>query len=147
MTRLPPLLPRFLLSRTHSHAEFKANGLGDVVTVTQRDIEENGFPEEQHGKADGVFLDLPKPYKVCMHTCGQADGQALGQACTQAGRVGGCAAAVWSVRPMWAYRWCSGGSGKVHREQVIQELPAKRIITLPTLALRAGSPSPHTTAI
>jgi len=34
------------------------------VTVTQRDIEEGGFPEEMHGQADGVFLDLPKPYKV-----------------------------------------------------------------------------------
>lgn len=44
--------------------EFKVNGLGEVVTVTHRDIEENGFPEELHGKADGLFLDLPKPYKV-----------------------------------------------------------------------------------
>lgn len=34
------------------------------MTVTQRDIEEGGFPEDLHGKADGVFLDLPKPYKV-----------------------------------------------------------------------------------
>lgn len=45
-------------------AEFEENGLGGLVTVTQRDIEEGGFPEDLHGKADGVFLDLPKPYKV-----------------------------------------------------------------------------------
>ncbi|KAL4439439.1 hypothetical protein ABPG77_008768 [Micractinium sp. CCAP 211/92] len=44
--------------------EFKANGLGGIVTVTQRDIEESGFPERHHGQADGLFLDLPKPYKV-----------------------------------------------------------------------------------
>jgi hypothetical protein len=44
--------------------EFKANGLGSLVTVTHRDIEQGGFPEELHGKADAVFLDLPKPYKV-----------------------------------------------------------------------------------
>ncbi|PSC73714.1 tRNA (adenine(58)-N(1))-methyltransferase catalytic subunit trmt61a [Micractinium conductrix] len=44
--------------------EFAANGLGGVVTVTQRDIEEGGFPEALHGKADAVFLDLPGPQKV-----------------------------------------------------------------------------------
>lgn len=32
--------------------------------MTQRDIEENGFPERHHGQADALFLDLPKPYKV-----------------------------------------------------------------------------------
>lgn len=49
------------------YAEFEENGLGGLVTVTQRDIEEGGFPEDMHGRADGVFLDLPKPYKVRWH--------------------------------------------------------------------------------
>lgn len=47
-----------------SLAEFAANGLGGLVTVAQRDIEEGGFPADLHGAADAVFLDLPKPYKV-----------------------------------------------------------------------------------
>ncbi|KAI7845297.1 hypothetical protein COHA_001140 [Chlorella ohadii] len=56
--------------------EFEENGLGGLVTVTQRDIEEGGFPEEMHGRADGVFLDLPKPYKVVPSAarCIRADG-------------------------------------------------------------------------
>ncbi|KAL4855850.1 tRNA (adenine(58)-N(1))-methyltransferase catalytic subunit 61A [Chlorella vulgaris] len=44
--------------------EFKANGIGHLVTVTHRDIELGGFSEEHHGKADAVFLDLPKPHLV-----------------------------------------------------------------------------------
>ena len=44
--------------------EFKANGLEGVV-VTHRDIEANGFPQELHGQADAVFLDLPGPWTVC----------------------------------------------------------------------------------
>jgi tRNA (adenine57-N1/adenine58-N1)-methyltransferase len=43
--------------------EFEANGLGEFVTVTHRDIERDGFPEEMAGCADAVFLDLPGPYK------------------------------------------------------------------------------------
>lgn len=43
--------------------EFEANGLGKYVTVTHRDIERDGFPEEMSGRADAVFLDLPGPYK------------------------------------------------------------------------------------
>ena len=46
-------------------AEFKSNGLDGVVTVTHRDIEVSGFPQELHGQADAVFLDLPGPWKVC----------------------------------------------------------------------------------
>ena len=45
-------------------AEFAANGLAPFVTVTQRDIEGAGFPEALHGRADALFLDLPKPYKA-----------------------------------------------------------------------------------
>ena len=47
-----------------SFPEFKGNGLGELVTVAQRDIEASGFPEELHGQADALFLDLPKPYMV-----------------------------------------------------------------------------------
>ncbi|CAD7704160.1 unnamed protein product [Ostreobium quekettii] len=44
--------------------EFESHGLQEVVTVTQRDIEVEGFPDELSGKAHGVFLDLPSPWKV-----------------------------------------------------------------------------------
>ena len=44
--------------------EFSANGLAGVVSTVQRDIEALGFPEDLHGCADGVFLDLPGPWKV-----------------------------------------------------------------------------------
>lgn len=42
--------------------EFKEHGMGDIITVQQRNIEELGFPEELHNKADGLFLDLPGPW-------------------------------------------------------------------------------------
>ncbi|KAL3161774.1 hypothetical protein ABBQ38_008868 [Trebouxia sp. C0009 RCD-2024] len=44
--------------------EFKEHGMGDVITTQQRNIEELGFPEELHGAADGVFLDLPRPWQA-----------------------------------------------------------------------------------
>lgn len=43
------------------------HGLGKLVTVQHRNIEENGFPGELHGKADALFLDLPGPWKVCVN--------------------------------------------------------------------------------
>ncbi|KAG2430892.1 hypothetical protein HXX76_009865 [Chlamydomonas incerta] len=45
-------------------AEFKQHGLTPLVTVLQRDVMENGFPDTLHGQADAVFLDLPGPWKV-----------------------------------------------------------------------------------
>jgi tRNA (adenine57-N1/adenine58-N1)-methyltransferase catalytic subunit len=44
--------------------EFEQNGLEKLITVEQRNIEELGFPENLHGKADAVFLDLPGPWKA-----------------------------------------------------------------------------------
>lgn len=41
-------------------------GLGDLVTVQQRNVEELGFPEELHEQADALFLDLPRPWMVSM---------------------------------------------------------------------------------
>ena len=41
-------------------------GLGDLITVQQRNIEELGFPEELHEQADALFLDLPRPWMVSM---------------------------------------------------------------------------------
>jgi tRNA (adenine57-N1/adenine58-N1)-methyltransferase len=51
--------------------EFAAHGLSSVITVQQRNIEELGFPTELGGTADGVFLDLPGPFKVVAsaHLC------------------------------------------------------------------------------
>ncbi len=40
------------------------HGLGKLVAVQHRNIEEHGFPEELHGKADALFLDLPGPWKA-----------------------------------------------------------------------------------
>lgn len=45
-------------------AEFKQNGIADIVHSTHRDIEALGFPESCHGIADGIILDLPAPWKV-----------------------------------------------------------------------------------
>ena len=39
------------------------------ITVAQRNIEEEGFPEELHGEADALFLDLPGPWKVRACPC------------------------------------------------------------------------------
>ncbi|GIL78250.1 hypothetical protein Vretifemale_7682 [Volvox reticuliferus] len=44
--------------------EFKQHGLSKLVTVKQRNIEEQGFPETLHDGADAIFLDLPAPHKV-----------------------------------------------------------------------------------
>ncbi|KAK9790136.1 hypothetical protein WJX73_004785 [Symbiochloris irregularis] len=49
---------------TMAAKEFQEHGLKDVVTVAQRDIEQAGFPEELHGQADAVFLDVPGPWKA-----------------------------------------------------------------------------------
>ncbi|XP_035782017.1 tRNA (adenine(58)-N(1))-methyltransferase catalytic subunit TRMT61A-like [Anopheles albimanus] len=47
--------------------EFTAHGLGDSVTVRQRDVCEQGFGPELDGKADAVFLDLPAPQLAIPH--------------------------------------------------------------------------------
>ncbi len=47
-----------------AEAELRNNGLGELVTVRQRNVEEQGFPAEFSGRADAVFLDLPGPWKV-----------------------------------------------------------------------------------
>lgn len=49
---------------SEAEAELRRHGLGEVVTVRQRNVEENGFPAELAGRADAVFLDLPGPWKV-----------------------------------------------------------------------------------
>ena len=50
-----------LVRYTNVHA-----GMGDLISVQQRNIEELGFPEHLHGKADGLFLDLPGPWHVSL---------------------------------------------------------------------------------
>ena len=40
-------------------------GLADFVTVTHRDVIENGFNLPH--KADAVFLDLPNPHSAIQH--------------------------------------------------------------------------------
>eukprot|EP00798_Chlamydomonas_sp_ICE-L_P011684 gene11684-34407_t len=46
--------------------ELGLHGMGKVVTVGHRNIMDLGFPKEleEKGDADGVFLDLPGPWKV-----------------------------------------------------------------------------------
>lgn len=45
--------------------EFSDHGLGDFVTVKQRDACKDGYDMED--KADAVFLDLPSPWLVVSH--------------------------------------------------------------------------------
>lgn len=44
--------------------EFEENGLGGIVSVEHRNVEQAGFPEALAGTADAVFLDLPAPWRV-----------------------------------------------------------------------------------
>ncbi|KAI5644875.1 tRNA methyltransferase complex GCD14 subunit domain-containing protein [Phthorimaea operculella] len=46
-----------------ANEEFKAHGLGKYVTCERRDVVQDGFGEELNGKADAVFLDLPRPWE------------------------------------------------------------------------------------
>ncbi|KAF3333515.1 tRNA (adenine(58)-N(1))-methyltransferase catalytic subunit trmt61a [Carex littledalei] len=43
-------------------ADFERNGLSSLITVSVRDIQGEGFPEEHEGRVDAVFLDLPQPW-------------------------------------------------------------------------------------
>ena len=45
--------------------EFRQHGLGDLVTVQQRDVCRDGF--DLVGVADAVFLDLPHPWDAIPH--------------------------------------------------------------------------------
>ncbi|KAG1371286.1 tRNA (adenine(58)-N(1))-methyltransferase catalytic subunit TRMT61A [Cocos nucifera] len=47
---------------TLAREDFTRIGLSSLVTVTVRDIQGEGFPEEFCGSADSVFLDLPQPW-------------------------------------------------------------------------------------
>ncbi|XP_008775689.1 tRNA (adenine(58)-N(1))-methyltransferase catalytic subunit TRMT61A [Phoenix dactylifera] len=47
---------------TLARDDFVRNGLSSLVTVSVRDIQGEGFPEEFCGSADSVFLDLPQPW-------------------------------------------------------------------------------------
>ena len=58
-----------------AEADLSKNGLGALVTVRQRNVEEQGFPAELAGCADAVFLDLPGPWKVCRDMCFSALGR------------------------------------------------------------------------
>ncbi|ONK70435.1 tRNA (adenine(58)-N(1))-methyltransferase catalytic subunit TRMT61A [Asparagus officinalis] len=42
--------------------DFEKNGMSSLITVSVRDIQGEGFPEEFCGAADSVFLDLPQPW-------------------------------------------------------------------------------------
>lgn len=42
--------------------DFNTNGLGSFITVSVRDIQGEGFPDEFCRVVDSVFLDLPQPW-------------------------------------------------------------------------------------
>ncbi|KAG0476891.1 hypothetical protein HPP92_013732 [Vanilla planifolia] len=42
--------------------DFDRNGLGSLITVSVRDIQGEGFPDEFCGAVDSIFLDLPQPW-------------------------------------------------------------------------------------
>jgi tRNA (adenine57-N1/adenine58-N1)-methyltransferase len=50
-----------------AHEEFKAHGIGQFVSVKQRDVCQDGFGTELNGKADALFLDLPHPWEAVPH--------------------------------------------------------------------------------
>ncbi|CAH2054637.1 unnamed protein product, partial [Iphiclides podalirius] len=47
--------------------EFQEHGLADFVTTQHRDVLEDGFGADLNGKADAVFLDLPRPWDGVIH--------------------------------------------------------------------------------
>lgn len=47
--------------------EFESHGIGRFVSVEQRDVCQDGFGTELHGKADAVFLDIPHPWEAVSH--------------------------------------------------------------------------------
>ena len=47
--------------------EFESHGIGQFVSVEQRDVCQDGFGTELHGKADAVFLDIPHPWEAVPH--------------------------------------------------------------------------------
>ena len=47
--------------------EFASHGLGQYVTVKQKDVCQDGFGDALKGKADAVFLDLPHPWEAVPH--------------------------------------------------------------------------------
>nr|XP_014287546.1 tRNA (adenine(58)-N(1))-methyltransferase catalytic subunit TRMT61A isoform X1 [Halyomorpha halys] len=49
--------------------EFEEHGISNVVTVSHRDVCNDGFGEDVDGMADAVFLDLPHPWLVVKHAC------------------------------------------------------------------------------
>jgi tRNA (adenine57-N1/adenine58-N1)-methyltransferase catalytic subunit len=55
--------------------DFKRHGMDHIVEVGNRDTQTNGFPEEFHGRADAVFLDLPTPWLAVKsaHACLKPD--------------------------------------------------------------------------
>jgi tRNA (adenine57-N1/adenine58-N1)-methyltransferase len=47
--------------------EFENHGIGQFVSVQQRDVCQGGFGTELKGKADAVFLDIPHPWEAVPH--------------------------------------------------------------------------------
>ena len=65
---------------TAAREEFARNGVGPAhVSVTWRDVCAGGFGAALDGRADAVFLDLPRPYDAVPHAARalKADGGAL----------------------------------------------------------------------
>lgn len=100
--------------------EFEKHGLGQLVTVAQRNIEEQGFPDSLAGSADAVFLDLPGPWKVvpsgarclrpggkfcsfspCIEQVGFCEGCGV-RAGLRVQRTGTC----WAVQPFMCNKAC-----------------------------------------
>lgn len=50
--------------------EFAKHGLSNLVTVSLRNVCEEGFGDEMGNKADAIFLDLPSPWEAAKHVTG-----------------------------------------------------------------------------
>ncbi len=55
--------------------DFVRHKIDHIVEVSTRDTQADGFPEEFHGRADAVFLDLPSPWLAVAsaHACLKPD--------------------------------------------------------------------------
>lgn len=93
--------------------DFAANGMSSLITVRQRDIEGGGFPDDLHGAADAVFLDLPGPWKVVpsVAKCLRPDGVFCGfsPCIEQVKRRHGPCVREWGLGSWRSAQDCAGG--------------------------------------
>jgi SAM-dependent methyltransferase len=109
-------------------AELARNGLPPTLaSVTLRNIEELGFPvDELEGAADGVFLDLPGPWKVVPSAaqCLKPNGRfcSFSPCIEQVGRLGGgTGCGAWARARAQAEFRQRGPAGQAVRSRLVRQ--------------------------